>query len=89
MTRPGECGRGLHRPERPDGSCACGLVTHHPVPPPQVALTTGQLLQGIGRALEARDMPAVADLLRVLAMQSPGDAQFVLDALAVAERLNP
>jgi len=27
VTRPGECARGLHQPERPDGACACGLVT--------------------------------------------------------------
>lgn len=39
-----------------------------------------ELLDGIGRALRARDLEAVAALLRVLAVQAPAKAQAVLDA---------
>lgn len=40
-----------------------------------------QLLDGIDRALQARDMEAVAALLRVLAVQAPEQAQAILDAV--------
>jgi hypothetical protein len=54
-------------------------------PRPAQAYTTEQLLDGVHRALEARDMEAVAALLRRLAVQSPHDAQAVLDMLEFAK----
>jgi hypothetical protein len=48
------------------------------------AYTTDQLLAALDLALKARDMPAVADLLRALAVQSPHDAQAVMDMLEIA-----
>jgi hypothetical protein len=47
-----------------------------------------QLLAAIEAALKARDFEAVGDFLRVLAVQSPHDAQAVLDALAIAQAVN-
>jgi SOS-response transcriptional repressor LexA len=49
-----------------------------------IAPTREELLDAVERALEARDMPAVAELVRALALVSPTDAQAILDALALA-----
>jgi hypothetical protein len=48
--------------------------------------TIDQLLDAIAAALKAGDMPAAADLLRALAVQSPEDAQAVVDMLEFAGR---
>lgn len=39
-----------------------------------------QILEGISRALVARDMPGVVNLLRMLAVQAPGLARQIVDA---------
>ena len=46
--------------------------------------TDKQLLDGIERALHARDMDAAAALIRRLATQNPRAAQAILDGLGVA-----
>lgn len=43
--------------------------------------TDEQVLTAISAALQARDMPAVVDLLRVLAVQAPDKAQVIYDAI--------
>lgn len=48
-------------------------------------LSTETLLRLINLALKAGDMRAVAAGLRVLAVQSPHDAQAILDTLALAD----
>ena len=44
-------------------------------------LTSNQLMIGISNALEARDMGAVAALLRQLAVVDPRSAQAVIDVI--------
>lgn len=43
--------------------------------------TDEQILGAISRAIEAHDMPAVAALLRVLAVQAPDKAQQIYDVV--------
>jgi hypothetical protein len=43
--------------------------------------TDEQLLDGIERAVQARDMDAAAALIRRLAVQAPAKAQAILDAV--------
>jgi hypothetical protein len=43
--------------------------------------TADQLTEGVHRALQARDMEAVADFLRVLAAVDPQRAQDVYDTI--------
>lgn len=44
-------------------------------------MTEEELLEGIGRALKARDMEAAAGLTRRLAVIAPDKAQAILDAV--------
>jgi hypothetical protein len=46
-----------------------------------IPFTADQLTEGVRRALQARDMEAVADFLRVLAAVDPRRAQDVQDTL--------
>jgi hypothetical protein len=48
---------------------------------PDIPFTADQLTEGIHRAIKARDMEAVADFLRVLAVVDPQRAQDVYDTL--------
>ncbi|NUS59172.1 MAG: hypothetical protein HOV66_30590 [Streptomycetaceae bacterium] len=48
------------------------------------AYTDEQLLDGIHAALDERDMAAAAGLIRLLAVQNPGAAQAILDAVELA-----
>lgn len=50
----------------------------------QPKYSTEQLLEGIRRAVEARDFDAVAAILRLLAVQDPHAAQAVLDTVSMA-----
>lgn len=43
--------------------------------------SAAQILVAISAAIKAEDMPAVAGLLRVLAVESPNDAEMILTAL--------
>lgn len=43
--------------------------------------TDTEILEGISRALTARDMPAVAALTRRLAIQAPNKAQLIVDTI--------
>jgi len=43
--------------------------------------SAAQILVAISAAIKAEDMPAVAALLRVLAVESPNDAEMILTAL--------
>jgi hypothetical protein len=52
------------------------------------ALTAEDLEAGIAKALEARDMPAVVDFLRVLVTVDPQRAALVYDTLTVGIALN-
>jgi hypothetical protein len=45
------------------------------------AFTDDELLDGISRAIAARDFPSVVPLLRMLALQAPGKAQQIYDAV--------
>lgn len=47
----------------------------------EIPWTADELTEGVHRALKARDMEAVADFLRVLAMVDPARAQDVYDTL--------
>ena len=46
--------------------------------------TDSQLAEGINAALQARDFHAVADLVRLLALQNPVRAREVLDVIETA-----
>lgn len=48
--------------------------------------TAEELLDGIVAALQARDLPAVAALLRLLAVVDPHEAQVVRDMVNLAAR---
>lgn len=45
------------------------------------AFTDEQILEGISRAITAGDMPAVANLTCMLAVQAPDKAQAIYDAV--------
>ncbi len=51
--------------------------------------TDEELLGGIQRALQARDMDAAAGLIRRLAVQNPRAAQTILDGLGIARTVTP
>jgi hypothetical protein len=48
-------------------------------------MTTEELLQFIHAALDAGDMPAVVAGVRILAVQSPRDAEAILDVLSLVK----
>jgi len=50
-----------------------------------VSRTSESLLLAISEALAKRDMEGVAALLHILAIESPHDAQAIVDALAIAK----
>lgn len=43
--------------------------------------SAAQLMAGISAALKAGDMPAVVDLLHLLAVESPRDAALIVDTI--------
>lgn len=43
--------------------------------------TDDQILEAVSRAIKAHDMPAVASLIRALALQAPDKAQAIYDAV--------
>jgi hypothetical protein len=53
-----------------------------------VRYTADELVQGIARAIKAKDFAAVRDLLHALAVVSPRDAQTVVDAIDTARFLS-
>lgn len=52
--------------------------------PAMADYTSEQLLDGIAKALKARDFPAVAALLKMLAVKDPAAAETVYDVITAA-----
>ena len=51
--------------------------------------TAEELIEGIRRALEGHDMPAVAGMLRLLAVEDPQAAELILLVIDLASAASP
>jgi hypothetical protein len=66
-----------------------GGAMNRAVAGPQPEFSDAQILGGISAALRAGDMKAVVDLLHLLAVQSPREAQLIVDAIELLPGLEP